>query len=287
MNGGKPLPALAFFHIALPEYKNLMNRKGTWGRCDEGEVCSADINSGMFASFTECKDVMGVFVGHDHDNEFIGLEKGICLAYGRVTGTDAYGGLVRGGRVIEMYESERRFDSWVTTPHGKEFAFYYPSGITSIDEEGPYLPAVNVKPKKHGVNYTYYEGKFKKTADIFNNGKKVKEGVLNNFIITEARSEDHFGYDFRSYIKIPKKGVYYFDIASDDGSRLFIDGKEIIDNDGSHSQEFVAGKVALDEGFHEMRVLYFEDYMGQSLRIKITDRYNSSRILPDDMLYAK
>ena len=116
MNGGKPLPALAFFHIALPEYKNLMNRKGTWGRCDEGEVCSADINSGMFASFAECKDVMGVFVGHDHDNEFIGLEKGICLAYGRVTGTDAYGGLVRGGRVIEMYEGERRFDSWVTTP---------------------------------------------------------------------------------------------------------------------------------------------------------------------------
>ena len=115
----------------------------------------------------------------------------------------------------------------------------------------------------------------------------MKEGVLNNFIINEARSEDHFGYDFRSYIKIPKKGVYYFDIASDDGSRLFIDGKEIIDNDGSHSQEFVAGKVALDEGFHEMRVLYFEDYMGQSLKIKITDRYNSSRILPDDMLYAK
>ena len=64
---------------------------------------------------------------------------------------------MRGGRVIEMYEGERRFDSWVTTPHGKEFAFYYPSGITSIDEERPYLPAVNVKPKKHGVNYTYYD----------------------------------------------------------------------------------------------------------------------------------
>ena len=97
----------------------------------------------------------------------------------------------------------------------------------------------------------------------------------------------HFGYDFRSFIKIPEKGVYYFDIASDDGSRLFIDGKEIIDNDGSHSQEFVAGKVALEAGFHEMRIIYFEDYMGQSLKIKITDRYNSSRILPDDMLYTK
>lgn len=285
LNAGKPLPALAFFHIALPEYRNLMNRKDTWGKCDEGEVCAADINSGMFASFAECKDVMGVFVGHDHDNDFIGQEKAICLAYGRVTGTDAYGGLVRGGRVIEMYEGQRRFDTWITTPAGREFTYYYPSGITSIDEEGPYLPALNVKPTKHGVNYTYYEGKFKKTADIAN-GEKVKEGVLRNFIITEARSEDHFAYDFRSYIKIPAKGVYYFDIASDDGSRLFIDGKEIIDNDGSHSQEFVAGKVALDAGFHEMRILYFEDYMGQSLKIKITDK-NGSSILPDEMLYAE
>ena len=184
-----------------------------------------------------------------------------------------------------MYEGQRRFDTWITTPAGREFAYYYPSGITSIDEEGPYLPALNVKPTKHGVNYTYYEGKFKKTADIAN-GEKVKEGVLRNFIITEARSDDHFGYDFRSYIKIPAKGVYYFDIASDDGSRLFIDGKEIIDNDGSHSQEFVSGKVALDEGFHEMRILYFEDYMGQSLKIKITDK-NGSSILPDEMLYVK
>lgn len=285
LNAGKPLPALAFFHIALPEYRNLMNRKDTWGKCDEGEVCAADINSGMFASFAECKDVMGVFVGHDHDNDFIGQEKAICLAYGRVTGTDAYGDLVRGGRVIEMYEGQRRFDTWITTPAGREFAYYYPSGITSIDEEGPYLPALNVKPTKHGVNYTYYEGKFKKTADIAN-GEKVKEGVLRNFIITEARSDDHFGYDFRSYIKIPAKGVYYFDIASDDGSRLFIDGKEIIDNDGSHSQEFVSGKAALDEGFHEMRILYFEDYMGQSLKIKITDK-NGSSILPDEILYAE
>ena len=286
LNGGNPLPSLAFFHIPLPEYRNLMNRKGTLGHCNEGEVCSSDINSGMFASLAECNDVMGVFVGHDHDNDFVGQEKGICLAYGRATGTDAYGSLVRGGRVIEMYEGERRFDTWVTTPKGREAAYYYPSGITSIDEEGAYLPALNVKPKKHGVSYTYYEGRFKKTADIFQ-GEKVAEGVFNNFIITEARSEDHFGYDFRSYIKIPQRGVYSFEIASDDGARLFIDGKEIIDNDGSHSQSFVEGKVALDEGFHEIHIPYFEDHMGQSLKIKLTDRYNSSRPIPDDMLYTK
>ncbi len=49
----------------------------------------------MFASFLDMRDVMGVFVGHDHDNDFIGIDKGIALGYGRVTGADAYGELTR------------------------------------------------------------------------------------------------------------------------------------------------------------------------------------------------
>lgn len=119
-NGGKAVPALAFFHIALPEFRNLVGKESTWGKCEEGDVCSSDINSGMFASFIECQDVMGVFVGHDHDNDFLGQEKGIVLGYGRVTGKDAYGRFIRGGRVIKLYENTRRFDTWITTPKGKE-----------------------------------------------------------------------------------------------------------------------------------------------------------------------
>ena len=36
---------------------------------------------------------------------------------------------------------------------------------------------------------------------------------------------------------------------------LFIDGKAIVDNDGSHNARIAKGKVALDAGFHELRVL--------------------------------
>lgn len=283
-NGDNPLPALAFFHIALPEYDAIPNNGTMLGEKNEGSGASK-INSGLFASFIEMGDIMGAFVGHDHDNDFIGTHYQIALAYGRVTGTDAYGDLERGMRVIELKENERSFDTWVRTPTKKGNIFYYPSGLTSLDEKRmSYLPATNTKAGKPGVAYTYYEGKFKSTADVLK-AKPVKEGTFRNFTIQEAAADDHFGYQFRSLINIPEKGVYKFHIYSDDGARLFIDDQEVIDNDGSHSAGEVTGKVALEKGFHEIRVIYFEDYMGQALEIGITGKNLPKQLLPDEMLF--
>ena len=283
-NGGNPLPALAFFHIALPEYDAIPNNGTMLGEKNEGSGASK-INSGLFASFIEMGDVMGAFVGHDHDNDFIGTHYQIALAYGRVTGTDAYGDLERGMRVIELKENERSFDTWVRTPSKKGDIFYYPSGLTSLDEEQmSYLPATTTKAGKPGVAYTYYEGIFKSTADVLK-AKPVKEGTFRNFSIKEAAADDHFGYQFRSLINIPEKGVYKFHIYSDDGARLFIDGQEVIDNDGSHSAGEATGKVALEKGFHEICVIYFEDYMGQALEIGITGKNLPKQVLPDGMLF--
>ena len=283
-NGGNPLPALAFFHIALPEYDAIPNNGTMLGEKNEGSGASK-INSGLFASFIEMGDVMGAFVGHDHDNDFIGTHYQIALAYGRVTGTDAYGDLERGMRVIELKENERSFDTWVRTPSKKGDIFYYPSGLTSLDEEQmSYLPATTTKAGKPGVAYTYYEGIFKSTADVLK-AKPVKEGTFRNFSIKEAAADDHFGYQFHSQINIPEKGVYKFHIYSDDGARLFIDDQEVIDNDGSHSAGEATGKVALEKGFHEICVIYFEDYMGQALEIGITGKNLPKQVLPDGMLF--
>jgi predicted MPP superfamily phosphohydrolase len=109
-NGGTALPALAFFHIPLPEYKEI---KRTSIGIHEETVTPSEINSGLYAAMIECKDVMGVFVGHNHNNNFIGCLRNICLAYGNVTGRECYGKIGRGSRVIELYEGERKFDTWV------------------------------------------------------------------------------------------------------------------------------------------------------------------------------
>ena len=82
------------------------------------EACAPKLNTGMFAAMKESGDVMGIFVGHDHDNDYAVMWKGILLAYGRFTGGNTeYNHLPNGSRIIVLDEgavhfldsSERRY----------------------------------------------------------------------------------------------------------------------------------------------------------------------------------
>ena len=80
-NGGKPLPALAFFHIPVPEYNEAASDENAILRGTRmEEACAPKLNTGMFTAMKESGDVMGIFVGHDHDNDYAVMWKGILLA---------------------------------------------------------------------------------------------------------------------------------------------------------------------------------------------------------------
>ena len=131
-NGGTPLTALSFFHIPLPEYHEAVNNEGSFliGTRKE-EACNQEINTGMFAAMQEAGDVLGVFVGHDHVNDYAVSWKGIMLCYGRFTGGktvyhDMPGG--NGARIIELTEGVRQFRSWIRLKDGQVInEFTYPS----------------------------------------------------------------------------------------------------------------------------------------------------------------
>lgn len=114
-NGGTPVPSLAFFHIALPEFNQAASDEtailvGT----RKERACAPALNSGLFTSMKEMGDIKGVFVGHDHDDDYAVYWKGILLAYGRYTGGDTvYNNLTNGARVIEMTEGENGFTTWI------------------------------------------------------------------------------------------------------------------------------------------------------------------------------
>lgn len=105
-NGGQPLPALAFFHIPLPEYNEAARTENAILRGTRmEEACAPKLNTGMFAAMKEAGDVMGMFVGHDHDNDYAVMWKGILLAYGRFTGGNTeYNHLPNGARIIVLDE---------------------------------------------------------------------------------------------------------------------------------------------------------------------------------------
>jgi predicted phosphodiesterase len=122
-NKDVPLPALAFFHIPLPEYNTAFNNPAskTIGAKNE-DICSPEINSGMFTAMLECGDVMGTFVGHDHTNDYITNYHNIALAYGRVSKIprDPLKDPAPGGRVIVLKEGQRQFDTWIRERGGKK-----------------------------------------------------------------------------------------------------------------------------------------------------------------------
>ncbi|MDP4283628.1 MAG: metallophosphoesterase family protein [Bacteroidota bacterium] len=118
-NGGKPLPAVAFFHIPLPEYNLAWNDSAAIRFGEKRErVSSPDINSGMFAAMLQCGDVMGTFVGHDHYNDYIIDYHNIALAYGRASKIVRQDDPVSGGRVIVLKEGKREFETWIREKGG-------------------------------------------------------------------------------------------------------------------------------------------------------------------------
>ncbi|XP_078176162.1 purple acid phosphatase 28 isoform X1 [Carex rostrata] len=97
-----PAPALAFFHIPIPEVRDLWY-KGYIGSYQEAVTCST-VNSGVLTSLLQMGDVKSVFLGHDHLNDFCGNIRGIWFCYGGGFGYHAYGKAFwpRRGRVISV-----------------------------------------------------------------------------------------------------------------------------------------------------------------------------------------
>ena len=74
-----------------------------------------------------------------------------------------------------------------------------------------------------------------------------------------TKLDNHFAIRWTGTIKIPRDGQYTFFLESDDGSRLLIDGKTVVDNGGLHDMQEQSESVELKAGEHEIRIDYFEN----------------------------
>jgi fibro-slime domain-containing protein len=73
---------------------------------------------------------------------------------------------------------------------------------------------------------------------------------------------EHFYIRWTGVVRVPKDGTYTFTINSDDGSRVFIDDKEVIDHGGVHAMEEKSEDVTLTAGDHKIKVEFFENEGG-------------------------
>lgn len=67
---------------------------------------------------------------------------------------------------------------------------------------------------------------------------------------------------------------------------LYINGKKIVDNDGTHSRRERSGSVSLNEGMHQIEVLYFDKWGNNDiLEVSYSGAGSSKQRIPDEALY--
>ncbi len=69
---------------------------------------------------------------------------------------------------------------------------------------------------------------------------------------------EDFAIRLRGRLKVETAGTYGFTLNSDDGSKLYIDGSLVIDNDGLHPMRAMQGSTMLAAGFHDIEIQYFQ-----------------------------
>jgi len=107
------------------------------------------------------------------------------------------------------------------------------------------------------INYQYFEGQWFSLPN-FNLLTPVSAGQQSSFSLAPKQVNDNYSFRFATNLDVPVDGLYAFYLASDDGSRLSIDGSVLIDNDGPHANRELNGSIFLSAGTHHVLVEYFE-----------------------------
>ena len=127
----------------------------------------------------------------------------------------------------------------------------------------------NIGNYKPGAKVTVRHGKFKTVKEVLNS--PVKQTLTKATVdLNGIRAWNNFGLIFEGFIKIEKEGVYRFTTGSDDGSRLFIAGACVVDNDGPHGHVRKSGDVFLKPGIYPVMIGFHQGGGGKSLEALIS-----------------
>jgi hypothetical protein len=113
-----------------------------------------------------------------------------------------------------------------------------PAGFSSVEEFGDLDPVASI--------YT-------NTLNVPNQDITRMGGIPG-----VTHSSLWFGIDYYGKFYVTRPGKYFFDLQSDDGSRLDIDNHILIGLDGVHPVERKTAKITLSRGWHSIHVPYFQ-----------------------------
>lgn len=158
-----------------------------------------------------------------------------------------------------------------------------PKTEASFNQIDGVFEAVDAVPAGNGIRYSYYDGAI---GDVNNFAKRqaTKTGIVEEITLGVKEKSDNFGVIYKGLLKIERDGCYVFSVACDDGAKLFLDGKEIVNlnwNAGGVREVW----VTMEKGFHRLEVQYFENTHEERLEVGLLGPGVLSDGIPAEMLY--
>jgi hypothetical protein len=143
------------------------------------------------------------------------------------------------------------------------------------------------------LDYEFYDGvPSGNTVDNIPTSGALSFGQVGNLNVgtlqntADPGDSDSFAIRYTGFIRIDTPGTYTFFTSSDDGSKLYIDDVQIVNNDGDHGNQERQGTVNLTSGFHKIRILFYENGGGQILEARYQGPSISKQIIPFSILYS-
>lgn len=98
---------------------------------------------------------------------------------------------------------------------------------------------------------------------------------------------DTFATRHSGWLKVDTAGSYTLFVSSDDGSRVYLDGALLINNDGLHGMQERSATVTLAAGYHPLRVEFFENGGGAGLELRWQGPGIAKQIVPASALWQE
>ena len=136
------------------------------------------------------------------------------------------------------------------------------------------------------MEYECYQGTWGKLPD-FNTLTPIRQGIAETLDLGANRRTEYFALRFSGYLRVPRNGLYTFYIASNDGSRLHVGPKVVVDNDGLHTARKVGGLIALKAGLHPIELQYFQEGGSRQLLVSYEGPGIEEQPVPASALFRR
>ena len=146
------------------------------------------------------------------------------------------------------------------------------NNMTNFEQQG----ANDLSKNNSGLQVSYFvlPGGVSRLAEVNFDRAPDETGVVS--ALDHAKSDtpfweggptDNFAVRYTGALQVESAGTYTLYLTSDDGSALYLDGEQVIDNDGTHGARTREVTLDLSAGAHALDVLYFEHGGDQILEL--------------------